>query len=173
LEQKIDQILRGGRGVEPAIGAEPQNMGDILVKLGCSYKRVSIRRIQYVGTDQIAKNLAGILAQYVRVFGPVNNLQELRNEFDIDEAAAIVACMPHIARPLLFLDPRPHLSYVTGGFSPIPRRPQNVTNLHSQTLTKIERSRNGTRAGQRKMFPGPCVIPLIGKKPIETDGNWP
>jgi hypothetical protein len=72
-------------------------MGDSLVKFGGLNQRLAFACLQDSRMNQIPQCVHRVLIENFRVPIGVNDLQELRDKFNIYEASAVVACVPNIA----------------------------------------------------------------------------
>ena len=95
----------------------------------------------------------------------VTQLQILRNEFQINQATTPHFDCPWVIVALASIHAVSHVKDFAHQLIRIPLFAQHRIGRRNDLFTQIFRTIDRTQAGQRHMFPCPCVVVLIG---IET-----
>ncbi len=103
----------------------------------------------------------------------MNELQILRDEFDIDQTAGRVFQIPDIGVAFFLGDRAAHLDDVVGDRASIAFAAQHFADHGFDPGGESRRSGHDTRARQRHVFPGPGFVLLIAGKPADLRRQRP
>jgi len=91
----------------------------------------------------------------------MNELQVLRQEFDIDDAARGIFQIPDVVLALLVGHRPTHFQNVVGDDVDVARTHQHARDQLLDLALEIRRRGNHAGAGQRHVLPGPGLVVLI------------
>ena len=163
-----EQLRQPGRRVLGSNGtaqAHPQDLRKVLIEPHRRPQHFRVLGAEHAKPPGLVEHARGRGVEDVRHLGGMNELQILRDELDVDQAAGDVFEIPAIALALLARDRLAHLDHV-GGRPPAASRGRHST-ARITLSTRAANSglaRNDARARQRHVLPGPGLGLLVARR---------
>ena len=120
--QRARRLLRN----EGLVEAEPQALRQRVVERRRRDEDLGIPGIEHLRLKQLVERSHGILVEHLGMVMRADNLQELSEELEIDQAATDILKVPDVVRPLLLHDLVAHDADVGCDLRPVPLPAQHL-----------------------------------------------
>ena len=153
--------------------AEPQDLRQVVIEPRRRAQDLGVRLRQHAEPRGVVEHLQRGDVENFGLVGGVDQLQILRDEIDIDQAAGGVFQIPDVVLALLQRDGAAHVGDVAGDAGAVARPRQHAADDALDPRAKRRRRRDHARARQRHVLPGPGLAFLIVGEGIDPRGQRP
>src|SRR5215467_1072967 len=169
--QQPQEPCPGSLWIEFSGQAKTEDLGEVVINLHCGPKYFRVIHRQDPQGPSLVQRARGRSIKYVRQLMSMNELQILRNEFDIDQPAGHIFEIPAITISLFLGYGGAHLYDITCRQIGVAVAPQDILDNSFNSRLELHWSRNNPGPGERHMLPRPCFRLLIDGKGIESRGQ--